>query len=123
MSISVGKYHLFERERRGHTYFYYWYEANGKRIQKACGHGCDDKRKAVAYLEELLKAELTETKRKSALTSMSIYDFAKDMFIEGAAHLVRWAAKGKILKRQTINQHRRHLTGYLLPKFQSSYSL
>jgi hypothetical protein len=38
MAITVGKYHLFERERRGQTYFYYWYEGQGKRIQKACGH-------------------------------------------------------------------------------------
>ena len=39
------------------------------------------------------------------------------MFIEGAPHLIRWAAKGKVLKRQTINQHRRHLERYLLPRF------
>ena len=117
MSITVGKYHLFERERRGHSYFYYWYEAQGKRVQKACGHGCDDKRSAVAYLEQLLKADLTESQRKTALCSMIINDFAKDMFTEGAPHLARWTAKGKVLKRQTVIQHRRHLTGYLLPKF------
>ena len=117
MSVSIGKYHLFERERRGCSYFYYWYEVNGRRIQKACGHGCDSKRKAVAYLEKLLKDDLTEAKRKSTLSSITIKDFAKDMFIDGAPHLARWAAKGKVLKRQTIIQHRRHLTGYLLPKF------
>jgi integrase len=39
------------------------------------------------------------------------------MFTEGAPHLARWAAKGKVLKRQTIIQHRRHLTAYLLPRF------
>jgi hypothetical protein len=92
MVITVGKYHLFEWERRGQTYFYYWYEEQGKRIQKACGHGCDDKRSAVAYLEQLLKADLTETRRKTALTSITIKDFAKDMFTEGASHLARWAA-------------------------------
>ena len=117
MAITVGKYHLFERERRGRSYFYYWYEEQGKRIQKACGHSCDDKRSAVAYLEQLLKADLTEAKRKSSLISITIKDFAKDMFIEGASHLARWAAKGKILKRQTIIQHRRHLAGYILPRF------
>jgi hypothetical protein len=46
-----------------------------------------------------------------------VKDFAKDMFTEGAAHLARWAAKGKVLKWQTVIQHRRHLIGYLLPKF------
>jgi integrase len=117
MAITVGKYHLFERERRGRSYFYYWYEEQGKRIQKACGHGCDDKRSAVIYLEQLLKTDLSEAKRKAALASITIKDFAKNMFLEGAPHLARWAAKGKILKRQTIVQHRRHLTGYLLPRF------
>ncbi|MDR2406539.1 MAG: site-specific integrase [Bacteroidales bacterium] len=117
MAITVGKYHLFERKRRGQVYFYYWYEAQGKRIQKACGHGCDDKRSAVAYLEQLLKADLTEARRQSSLSSITVRDFAKDMFTEGAPHLARWAAKGKVLKRQTIIQHRRHLTGYLLSRF------
>jgi integrase len=117
MAVTVGKYHLFERERRGRTIYYYWYEDQGKRIQKACGYKCENKRMAVAYLEQLLKADLTEARRKSALNSMTVRDFAKDMFTEGAPHLARWAAKGKILKRQTIIQHRHHLTGYLLPRF------
>lgn len=117
MAIIVGKYHLFERKRRGSSFFYYWYEEQGRRIQKACGHGCDDKRAAVAWLEQLLKADLTEAKRQPSLASITVKDFAKDMFTEGAPHLARWAAKGKVLKRQTIIQHRRHLTGYLLPRF------
>ena len=117
MAITVGKYHLFKRKRYGCSYYYYWYEVQGKRIQKACGHGCYDKRAAVAYLEQLLKADLLEIKQKANLKSMSIKNFAKDMFTEGAPHLARWAAKGKVLKRQTIVQHRRHLTGYILPRF------
>jgi hypothetical protein len=60
---------------------------------------------------------LTETKRKTALGSVTVKGFAKDMFIEGSPHLERWAAKGKVLKRQTVIQHRRHLTGYILPRF------
>jgi integrase len=39
------------------------------------------------------------------------------MFLADAPHLARWAAKGKVLKRQTIIQYRRRLTAYLLPKF------
>jgi integrase len=117
VAITVGKYHLFERERRGKVVYYYWYEDKGKRIQKACGYKCENKRQAVTFLEELLKADLTETRRQSSLSSITIKDFAKDMFTEGAPHLARWAAKGKVLKWQTIIQHRRHLTGYLLPRF------
>jgi integrase len=39
------------------------------------------------------------------------------MFTEGAPHLERWKAKGRILKLQTIVQHRRHLVNYLIPRF------
>jgi hypothetical protein len=34
-----------------------------------------------------------------------------------AAHLIRWTAKGKILKPQTIKQHRSRLANYSLPTF------
>jgi hypothetical protein len=117
MGVTVGKYHLFKKSRENGTYFYYWYQQGKERISKSCGRACTEKRAAVAYLETLLKQELTETKRKTALQSITVGDFAKDMFTEGAPNLVRWAAKGKVLKRQTITQQRRHLTGYLLPKF------
>jgi len=117
MGVTVGKYHLFKKARQGKNFYYYWYQQGNERVFKACGRACTDKREAVAYLEQLLKIDLTETKRKSNLSSITINDFAKDMFTEGAHHLARWAAKGKVLKQQTINQHRRHLTGYLLPKF------
>ena len=115
--VTVGKYHLFKKSRQGNTYYYYWLQQGSERVFKACGRACTEKQEAVAFLEHLLKTELTEAKRKSSLSSITIKDFAKDMFTEDAPHLARWAAKGKVLKRQTIIQHRRHLTGYLLPKF------
>ena len=117
MSITVGRYHLFERTQTGTTYFYYWYEHQGKRVQKACGNKCNSKQTAVTYLEQLLKDDLIETKRQATQASITLSEYAKDMFIEGAPHLLRWAAKGRILKRQTICQHRRHLVNYILPRF------
>ena len=117
MGVTVGKYHLFKKTRQGSTFYYYWYQQGNERVFKACGRACMEKREAVAFLEHLLKAELSESKRKTALSSITINDFAKEMFTEDAPHLARWAAKGKVLKRQTVIQHRRHLTGYLLPKF------
>jgi hypothetical protein len=72
MAITVGKYHLMERNRRGKTVYYYWYNDRGKQIQKACGYKCDDKRSAVAFLEQLLKDDLTEAKRRSALKPPSM---------------------------------------------------
>lgn len=117
MSVTVGKYHLYQRETPAGKYFYYWYEENGRRITKACGRCCDSKRQAVQYLENLLKNELEGKKQATAIKEQTFETFAKDMFIAGAPHLARWAAKGKVLKEQTIDQHRRHLTKYLLPQF------
>jgi hypothetical protein len=94
MGVTVGKYHLFRKTRQGKTYFYYWYQQGDERIFKACGRACTEKREAVTFLEQLLKAELIENKRKSSLSSITVNNFAKDMFIEGAPHLARWAAIG-----------------------------
>jgi hypothetical protein len=104
MGVTVGKYHLFKKTRQSSTYYYYWYKEGKERVFKSCGKACTEKREAVVFLEQLLKEELTETKRKSSRSSITINDFA-NMFIEGAPHLSRWAAKGKVLKQQTIAQH------------------
>ena len=117
MGVSVGKYHLFKRNRKSGVFYYYWFWQGNERIIKTCGRACSSKREAVAFLENLLKQDLTETKRKTTLQSTTIGDFAKDMFTEGASHLERWTAKGRTLKPQTLVQHRRHLANYLIPKF------
>jgi integrase len=118
MAVKVGKYHLFQRRQDTGAFWYYWvYDETGKQVQHACGHGCESKRDAVAFLEDLLKSDLLDEKRKSELRKKTFSLFAEKMFIEGAHHLARWAAKGKILKPKTIAQHRGILVNYLLPKF------
>ncbi len=117
MGVTVGKYHLFKRCRKNGDFYYYWFQEGNQQIIKSCGRACTSKREAVAFLEALLQRELTEIKRMSTLKSLTIGDYAKDMFIEGAPHLQRWAAKGKTLKPKTITQHRRHLVNYIIPKF------
>jgi len=68
MAVKVGKYHLYQRRQETGTYWYYWfYDEEEKRVQYACGHGCEDKREAVAFLEDLLRADLLEEKRKEEL--------------------------------------------------------
>ncbi|MDR2797398.1 MAG: hypothetical protein LBB80_03565 [Treponema sp.] len=117
MGVTAGKYHLFKRSRKSGDFYYCWFWQGNERIIKTCGRACTGKREGVAFLEDLLKQEITGTKRTIALQSTTIKGFAKDMFTEGVPHLARWAAKGKVLKRQTIIQPRRHLTACLLPKF------
>lgn len=115
MSVTVDRYHLFQRKISTGTY--YWYENQGKRVMKACGSKCETKREAVTYLEHIVKEELTEKKRQNNLMNITLGEYAKDMFIEGAPHLIRWAAKGRVLKRQMITQHHSHLERYLIPRF------
>ena len=117
MGVTVGKYHLFKRSRKNGNFYYYWFQQGNKRIIKTCGRACTEKREAVAFLENLLKQEISGIKQKTALQNTLLGDYAKDMFLEGAAHLERWKAKGNILKPKTVIQHRRHLTNYLIPKF------
>jgi integrase len=118
MAVKVGKYHLFQRRQDTGTFWYCWYEDDeGKRIQRACGHGCECKRDATLFIEELLRADLLEEKHRAELRKKTFSLFAEKMFLDGAPHLERWKAKGRILKPQTITQHRRHLVNYLIPKF------
>ena len=118
MSVTVGKYHLFKRSRKSGDFYYYWFEEGNKRIIKTCGRACTDKKEAVAYLEGLLKQVLVGIKQETSIENSTLGEFAKDMFLDGAPHLKRWNEKGNILKPQTIEQHRRHLVNYLLPKFE-----
>jgi integrase len=72
---------------------------------------------AVALIVYLKRKQAEGGARRSRAEDITVGEFAGDMFTEGASHLARWAAKGKVLKPQTIAQHRRHLVNYLLPKF------
>ena len=72
---------------------------------------------AVALIAYLKRKQSEGGAQHARAVGITMGEFAKDMFTEGAPHLARWAAKGKILKPQTIAQHRRHLVNYLLPRF------
>jgi len=123
MSVVVGKYHLYKRTTAKGSHYYYWYEENGKRVPKACGRTIETKREAVAYLEELYRLEVDAAKkaaaRKAKKQQTTLKQFASGIFIEGSRQLIRWEAKGKVIKRNTLKQHQQHLEHYLLPKFGS----
>ena len=116
MGATVGRYHLFRRRRPSGT-FYYFGTSRTMRESSNPAVACENKRDAVAYLGDLLANEHEERKKKAALREATFGEFARDMFLEGSPHLKRWAAKGRVLKRSTIVQYRRHITNYLLPRF------
>jgi hypothetical protein len=72
---------------------------------------------AVALIAYLKRKQSEAGVQRFGADDITLGKFARDMFTEGAPHLERWVAKGRNLKPQTIVQHRRHLAGYLLPKF------
>ena len=118
MAVKIGKYHLFQKRQSTGTFWYFWFfNEEGIRVQKACGHGCEDKRDAVAFLEDLLRADLLKEKHKEELQNQILSNYAGKMFLEDSQHLIRWKEKGYELKPPTVAQHRRHLVNYLLPKF------
>ena len=94
MAVKVGKYRLFQRRQDTGTFWYYWfYNEAGKRVQFSCGHGCESKREAKAFLEELARADLLKDNKKEELRQITFSHFAKDMFLEGSLHLKRWEEK------------------------------
>jgi len=68
----------------------------------------------IAYLKKQMDVYGDE---KAVLRTVTVEEYAGDMFIENAPHLTRWAAKGNVLKPHTVAQHRRHLVKYLIPRF------
>jgi integrase len=121
MSTTVGRYHLFQRKDDQRGLYYYWFLENDKRLQRSCGRQIETKRQAVEFLENLcrqeLEAEKQKSKKKTELQKTTLESFSRGMFDEGSKHIIRWEAKGKTLKRNTLAQYRQHLEHYLLPKF------
>ncbi len=78
MAVKVGKYHLSQRRQNTGSFWYYWFNDEAEnRIQKACGHGCESKRDAVLFLEDLFRADLLEEKRKEELRKKRFSLFAE----------------------------------------------
>jgi hypothetical protein len=72
---------------------------------------------AVALIAYLKKRRSEGIARYARAEDITIGEFAEDMFTYGTDHIKRWIEKGYVLKPQTIAQHRRHLAGYILPRF------
>jgi integrase len=77
----------------------------------------DAESSAVALIVYLKRKQGEGGARRIVAEEITVGEFAKDMFTPDAAHIKRWIEKGYVLKSQTIAQHRRHLTGYILPRF------
>jgi integrase len=72
---------------------------------------------AVALIAYLKRKQSEGTARPARAEYITVGEFAKDMFTNGADHIKRWIEKGYVLKPQTIDQYRRHLAKYILPQF------
>ncbi|MDR2760085.1 MAG: hypothetical protein LBB78_11985, partial [Spirochaetaceae bacterium] len=72
---------------------------------------------AVALIAYLKRKQSEGGARCAKAEEITVGEFARDMFTNDAAHIKRWIEKGDVLNPKTIAQHRRHLTGYILPRF------
>ena len=95
--------HLKEtKEGKSHKWYYYYYTLEGKKTQKAC-RGCETKEEAEKYVSELPAPANAKTK------GTFIKDIAKDMFLEGSAHMERRGQLGKSIYAGTVKESRRFI--------------
>lgn len=121
----MSRYHLYQKRiiRKdgsvSKTWYYWFIGSDGGRVRRSTG--CEKKREAEAFLEALeIKEEEAENARALALSRgprACLREVGDPMFKAKAAHLERWAQKGRHLTEHTINEHRRWIDLYILPAF------
>lgn len=95
--------HLKETKKgKIHRWYYYYYTLEGKKVQKACKN-CQTKEQAEAYVAKLPLPLNAKTK------TCLIADIARDMFIEGSAHMERRKQLGKSTFPGTTKESRRFI--------------
>lgn len=98
--------------------WYYWYLGpDGARVRRSTG--CSRRHEAEDFIESLeAQAKADEAKAKSSSRPRArLREIADPMFKVGAAHLVRWEQKGRKLVKHTVEQHRRWIDLFILPKW------
>jgi len=105
--MSTNQFTVYQHPKntkngRIYRWYYYFYTTEGKKVQKACRE-CITKEQAEEYVSKLpIPANL---KTKGNL----IRDIAKDMFMEGSAHMERRKQLGKSVYPLTMKESRRFI--------------
>jgi len=90
--------------KKGKTYrwYYYFYTLEGKKVQKACKK-CETKEEAEEYVTRIPLPANLKTR------GCPIKDIARDMFLEGSAHVERRRQLGKSTCPRTMKESRGYL--------------
>ena len=83
-------------------WYYYYYDQNGKKIQKAC-RGCKTKEESETYIKNL------PTPANYKTSSNLIKDIAGPMFLPGSDHMERRMQLGKSTYQGTVKESRRFI--------------
>jgi hypothetical protein len=109
-SKDPQKYHLQARPSKAakNKIWYAWWWEDGKRVYRSTGQG----RKQDAI--EVVQSWGARDRREAAGTLRA---FAGEFFVPGRCPYVAWKAEQGGIKRQTVYEHRKNLTRYILPHF------
>lgn len=101
-AFTIYQHLKFTKEGPGHRWYYYYYDENGKKVQKAC-KGCATRDEALAYVNNLPVP--TSLRKQSNL----IKDIAGDMFLAGSDHMERRKQLGKSTYQGTVKESRKFI--------------
>jgi len=107
------EYTLFKRykdskNRKGVTWFFYYYDQNGKRVARSTGKSLKGEAEEVA--KEFVKEQTS--------TTITLTEYTKTFFKwNECLWIKRQLAKGKQFSKAMAHLRRGHLTNYILPKF------
>ena len=108
------EYHVFRKTKQlkngksVRRWYYYYLDENKKQIQKAC-KGCKTRKEAEDYIRAL-PAVLIPSDR------IRIEEIARDMYLDGSAHMNRRVQFGRTLDEDTQIEARRYVN-YILEKW------
>jgi integrase len=104
---------LFARTEHGKkTWYYYYYDVNGKRIKRTTG--CSRKSDAQAIIDALTERIQREA---NSPRGISFGEYTKGFFDSKSQILTRWESHGKVDKDKTLQSHKHYLVEYLTPWF------
>jgi integrase len=98
------EYHVFKKPKKlksgktVHRWYYYYLDTDKKQIQKAC-KGCKTRKEAEDYIRSLPDISVP-------VGRVRIEDIARDMYLDGSAHMNRRIQLGRTLGRLTQNEAR-----------------
>jgi len=103
-------YHVFKKKKKSragkvfYRWYYYFYDVNGKKIQKACSK-CKNRSDAENYIRKLPPLSASGADNKNLL----LRHIAEFMYIPGSAHVDRRRQLGKSVELQTLIESRAYI--------------